>query len=819
MKAALFAGVMLALVVEADPLQCDLAGYKSLAGLTATATGSDLAVAWNGTRNQPLRLRFAIENGVPVIEELALKARGGSWIALLAHAKPEFRVVSGLRRITNQQLDPLAGIGVKITPELLERYKWEAFWDAPLNVPGAEPAHNDCTPPQRGVFNQPGLPRRPDEIKRATASYRVQSCSVKTNGARLEISFPGVQLGVFEGRLQFTIYRGSNLIRMEVIGVTHEPSVAYKYDAGVDGVAIAPQSRIAWRDPAGHAEEFRFGGPLQNGPITVTSNNRVVIAQMANGAIAAFPPPHNFFWARETSYNLGYNWFRQDSESSFSFGVRQAEKEANIPGTEDRSQNFALRSARPGTEQRMPIYLYAGLGADDVAEQAAAFTREDHFQALAGFQVMATHFHMGLVGKVQAAGGPQAKIPDLEVLRAAGINIVAPIDGGAGAASEVAAETERGTARAGNVDNPRWMQWTRALGAPPELILDEALAYTGVKRSDLHFPPEEPKPGTRAGRSPPDPFRSQAIYYDVARRQSDKNFVVMPNTEILRGEIARNLGGHSDLLISHPVYWVQGRAPGQRLVEDDAKYGHVYHLGTVADMMEMTHRENLLIYMPHPESKGSTGFPVAIKDTAHFNDENYRGLGFRWGMGLDGSEQRLCEYRCLPLWDDINNWVANRATPAKYIQAISEIYGESYGDDVYANNPVNYVKLDRLPPPGEWGPIINAMKNGEYFVTSGEVLISNYSIEGSGERSAVVAKVEWTFPLEMVEIVWGDGQKTGRQVISATDLPPFGSHRFEIPFDATGKKWLRFAAWDSAGDGAMEQPARLTDVSGPVSAR
>ena len=75
MKAALFAGVMLALVVEADPLQCDLAGYKTLAGLTATATGSDLTVAWNGTRNQPLRLRFAIENGAPVIEELALKAR------------------------------------------------------------------------------------------------------------------------------------------------------------------------------------------------------------------------------------------------------------------------------------------------------------------------------------------------------------------------------------------------------------------------------------------------------------------------------------------------------------------------------------------------------------------------------------------------------------------------------------------------------------------------------------------------------------------------------------------------------------------------
>jgi len=66
--------------------------------------------------------------------------------------------------------------------------------------------------------------------------------------------------------------------------------------------------------------------------------------------------------------------------------VRQAEKEANLPGTEDRRQNFALRSARPGTEQRMPIYLYAGLAADDVAEQAAAFTRDDHFQGWRDFR-------------------------------------------------------------------------------------------------------------------------------------------------------------------------------------------------------------------------------------------------------------------------------------------------------------------------------------------------------------------------------------------------------------------------------------------------
>jgi hypothetical protein len=38
----------------------------------------------------------------------------------------------------------------------------------------------------------------------------------------------------------------------------------------------------------------------------------------------------------------------------------------------------------------------------------------------------------------------------------------------------------------------------------------------------------------------------------------------------------------------------------------------------------------------------------------------------------------------------------------------------------------------------------------------------------------VAAEVEWTFPLDFVEIVWGDGVKTDRQIISTTDLPPFG---------------------------------------------
>ena len=92
------------------------------------------------------------------------------------------------------------------------------------------------------------------------------------------------------------------------------------------------------------------------------------------------------------------------------------------------------------------------------------------------------------------------------------------------------------------------------------------------------------------------------------------------------------------------------------------------------------------------------------------------------------------------------------------------------------------------------------MREGDFFVTTGEVLIHSYAIEGSGDQRTVAADVEWTFPLEFVEVVWGDGQKIDRQVISATDLPPFGRKRFSIPLNAAGKSWVRFAVWDSAGN-------------------
>ena len=718
--------------VAADPMNCSISEYSPQPGLTASAAGDALTLVWEAERGSEVRLRLANERGAPVVADVAVRNRGGAWATVVAHATPEFRIVTGLRRMSNQQLAPLRELGTSITPDIVDAKKWDAFWDAPLDLSPAGRGGNP--PPAEGIANQPGLPRRSEEIRRASAVYRASSCEVKRNGGRIEVSFPGLELGVFRGALQFTVYKGTALIRMEAVASTKEPGVAYKYDAGLSGLAIDDRSRIVWRDLSNLAQEYRLGGGENEAAVPLKASNRLVAAEGRFGSVAAFPPPHTFFWTREVETNLGYVWYRKEASGRFAIGIRQAEREEE----ERYFANFALYSAPPGSVQRMPVYFYvAGLPAQATLDAALAFTRGDRYKALPGYQVMASHFHMDLGQRTRASGSLDTKLPDLEALRATGINIVSPTDRPAG---------------------------ERRL----EILAD---------------------------------------YYETARRHSDTNFLIMPNEEV-----SQLLGGHWDLLISKPLFWTRDRKPGQPLVETHPKYGKVYRVGSPADILEMIRRENALIFMPHPRTKGSTGYPDAVKDTEHFRDDRYLGVGWRWGMGLDLSERRLSDYRVLPLLDDMNNWMASApawTTMPKQILAITETYEKHPGDDIYANNPVNYIRLDRLPAVDDMSPIVDAIHRGDYFVTSGEVLIPSFSVQGSGAKRTVGADVEWTFPLEFVEVVWGDGRTTGRRLVPATELAPFGRHRFEIPFDGTNQKWVRFAAWDSAGNGALVQPIKL----------
>lgn len=753
---ALTALTMPLAIGAAHAFPCDQAKYHAQDGLSAELGPQQLIVTWDGANPATqLRAAFALQNGVPVIQEIAAQ-NGSGWSTILANAKPDFRVVSGLRRISEQQLEPLRKLGVPIAQAIIDKYKWEAFWDAPLRVGVAQ---KNVGPPIEGIDAQPGLPRTADEIHRSVAAYAVQRCVLKTDGLRLEVSFPGVTLLPFTGQLQYTFYRGTNLIRQEVIAKTDLPSVAYKYDAGLGHLASGG-TRAIWRDATGAEVTEGFGGGINKDPVPVQSQNRILALQTSGGGIALFPPPHNFFWAREISTNLGYNWYRKDPDGFVAGGVRQAESEAapgqSGRGTQDFRDNFALYSAPPGSMQRMAVYLQVDpAGGAKAMEGARAFTRGDHYKPLPGFQVMLAHLHAYFVRRLKEAGGnPDEKALDLDAAKAVGVNVLAPIDGGA----------------AGR-------------GKPP---------------------------------SPEEYLSDLDMLYDMVKRHSDRDFTIMPNLEITEGEVpslVTAMGGHWDFQMPHPVYYAQGRTAGQPLVEQQPGRGNVYHLGSAQDMTEMMHREGIIAFMPHPRSKGSTGYPDALKDTPRFQDESFRGIGWRWGMGLDRSEIRLCDNRCLTTLDDMNNWVAGLPTPPKYIQAISELYQQSPGDEIYANTPVNYLHIATVPEAGNWQPIVDTLRRGDFFVTSGEVLIPHYEIRREGGKAQIQADVEWTFPLEFAEIVWGDGKKTSRQIIRATDLPAFGRKHFELAVDLKDKAWIRFAVWDSAGNGALAQPVKIRDIN------
>ena len=735
---------------QGDALNCSLADYMAQPGLTATVSGETLTLTWEGDPENEMRLRFVIDRGIPTIRELAIRRVNGPWRVLATDLRPEFRVVSGVRRVTQQQTEPLEALGVPLTEETLNEIKWDAFWDAPLYIEDELPlSHESSIPAAKPFANHPGMPRQSEEVTRATASYQATGCEVRTNGSRIEVTFPGVEAGIFTGRLQYDVFKGSNLIRQMMVAKTDHPSAAFKYDAGLTGLPAQPSARVVWRDLANNWQQYRLGGPVDEHPTTIWSRNRLIAAELEGGAMAAFPPPHSFYWARESEQNLGYSWYRKDSTDTFSFGMRQAELEEDP----EFYHNFALYNARPGAWQRMPMFLYVSpdSGADAV-EGALAFTNGDRFKPLPGYKVMGHHYHVGLVARLTKRGGFDHRLNDVETMQAVGVDIYGVIDGARG---------------------------------PGRRDTGEAF------------------------------LKDLAAYYEAARRQSDQGFLVMPNDENSTGGRRPFLGGHYDILMSKPVFWRPHRAPGQPLVEQHPEYGTVYNIGEPADMMAMTERENVLISMPHPDAKRSTGYPEAIKDEPHFLHENYFSLGYRWGMGIDASAKRLGEYRFLRLWDQTNNWIAVRDRPPKFALAISESRSDYGGrgkppyDDAYGMAPVNYLKLDQVPTVDDMSPIINTLKQGKYFVTSGEVLIPSYTVEGSGNDRTLIADVEWTFPLEFVEVVWGDGEKTDRQIISTTDLPPFGSKRLEIPFDATGKKWVRFAAWDVATNGAFVQPIQL----------
>ena len=133
-----------------------------------------------------------------------------------------------------------------------------------------------------------------------------------------------------------------------------------------------------------------------------------------------------------------------------------------------------------------------------------------------------------------------------------------------------------------------------------------------------------------------------------------------------------------------------------------------------------------------------------------------------------------------------------------------DTYKKTYEYDLYGDFNVNYVKLDKVPSVDDTSALIEAFKRGDWFVTTGEVLIENYRVADG----CVEADLSWTFPIDFCEIVYSDGSSMGQTRVSLTGEKPFGKKHISIPVPE-GMKWVRFTAWDCAVNGAFTQPVFL----------
>jgi hypothetical protein len=150
-----------------------------------------------------------------------------------------------------------------------------------------------------------------------------------------------------------------------------------------------------------------------------------------------------------------------------------------------------------------------------------------------------------------------------------------------------------------------------------------------------------------------------------------------------------------------------------------------------------------------------------------------------------------------------------------------DVFKIDHTHELYGHMNVNYLRLDRLPRYDEgWQPILDALRGGRFFVTTGEVLIREFTVGGrqSGETLAVGpddrpelrVTLDWTFPLRFAEVISGDGREVFRERIDLADTEPFGTRTLTLQPELRGRKWVRFEVWDVAVNGAFTQPVWLT---------
>ncbi|MEO6811786.1 MAG: hypothetical protein ABI353_21980, partial [Isosphaeraceae bacterium] len=413
-------------------------------------------------------------------------------------------------------------------------------------------------------------------------------------------------------------------------------------------------------------------------------------------------------------------------------------------------------NAPPGTEQRLGVfYLLSRKPAVEAVDDVLRYTRGDRFAALPGHVTFSTHWHM---------------------------------------ATAVAAMREQ--VKGGPRTTPDLVQMFKDMNVQ--------IVHLAEFHGDGH--PSDPGPL----RLP----ELEAMFAEC-RRLSDDQLLVLPgeeaNVHLGKGEPGRH-AGHWLCLFPKPVYWTMTRASGQPFAEIQAGRT-LYHVGNTADVARLLDIEHGLAWTAHPRIKGSSWTPDDYRTDDFFTSKSWLGAAWK-AMPADLSRPKLGE-RALDLLDDMANWGGKHVMPGEV-----DVFEIDHTHELFGHMNINYLQLDRAPRYDEsWQPVLDALRSGRFFVTTGEVLIRDFRVGGrsSGEilethspaHPEVQATLQWTFPMRFADLVSGDGARVYHHQIDLSDTLPFAERTLKLNPDLTGRTWVRLDAWDVAGNGAFTQPIWL----------
>ncbi|MED5453818.1 MAG: hypothetical protein VX961_04745, partial [Verrucomicrobiota bacterium] len=234
------------------------------------------------------------------------------------------------------------------------------------------------------------------------------------------------------------------------------------------------------------------------------------------------------------------------------------------------------------------------------------------------------------------------------------------------------------------------------------------------------------------------------------------------------------------------------------------------YVGNADDVLKLMELEKGLMWAAHPRIKSSTGYPDRYRNKSFFKSDRY--LGGAWkAMPANLSKPRL-GWRVIDLLDDMSNW-----GDKKYIVGEVDIFQVDNTTEFYAHANVNYLRLDKIPRFQDgWSPVLKALRDGAFFISTGEVLMPHFTVNGkaSGEtlkleantQTELTVNLEWTFPMNFAEIVMGNGQDVTRKRINLANTRSFSKQTIKEKLNLNGKTWIRIEAWDIAANGVISQP-------------